>query len=323
MTLCECGCGQEVNPGRRFINGHHNRCQSTETKRKRAESKTKPPVQGPLQLCECGCGRVVRNTWNRFIIHHAIGWGTKNIPIQGPLPLCKCGCGKVTNIGIRSGVPNRFIKGHHTKGKKRSKETIKKMSEGRKGIKHTEETKIKMSEIKRGHKHSEETKRKISEAQKGKIISEESKSKMREAHKGLPGHKHTEETKRKISEAISGRKHTKEAREKMSAWQQGKNAPNWQGGISYEPYCNKFSWKIREQIREKYDRQCFLCGKPENKGKPKLDVHHIDYNKMQGCDEHEWKLVPLCHVCHGKTSRGDKKYWENLILDVLKFVWNE
>ena len=108
MTLCECGCGQEVTPGKRFIRWHHHRCRSEETRRKNSESKTKPSVQGPLQLCECGCGQMVKNTWNRFIIHHASGWGTKNIRVQGPLPLCACGCGQMTNIGIRLRGPDQL-----------------------------------------------------------------------------------------------------------------------------------------------------------------------------------------------------------------------
>ena len=234
------------------------------------------------------------------------------------MKLCECGCGGEVNI--YRGKPKRFINGHHTKGKKRSEEHKKNLSKSLKGRKHSKETKIKMSESKKGHKHSEETKRKISESQKGKIISEESKSKMREAHKGLPGHKHTEESKRKISEAITGRKHTKEAREKMSAWQQGKNHPNWKGGISYEPYCIKFTWKLKEQIREKYNRKCFLCNKTEKESKNKLSIHHVDYNKNQGCEEHDWKLIPLCGSCHSKTNYN-RNYWENLITDVLQFAW--
>ena len=56
MTLCECGCGGEVNLGRRFIKGHHRR---------------KPSIQGPKQLCNCGCGQVVGHVCQQFIQGHA------------------------------------------------------------------------------------------------------------------------------------------------------------------------------------------------------------------------------------------------------------
>ena len=78
------------------------------------------------------------------------------------------------------------------KGKKRSKETLLKMSKCFKGKKRkpfSEETKRKMSQWQIGKKHSEETKRKIGEASKnrktflGKNHSEESIRKMREASK--------------------------------------------------------------------------------------------------------------------------------------------
>lgn len=45
MTLCECGCGEEVKPDRRFINGHNNKGKklpklSEETKKKISETLT-------------------------------------------------------------------------------------------------------------------------------------------------------------------------------------------------------------------------------------------------------------------------------------------
>ena len=72
------------------------------------------------------------------------------------------------------------------KGKKRSDETKKKISEAQKGKKRSDETRRKMKGNKNalGCKRSEETRRKISEAKKGKHLSEETRKKMGEAKKG-------------------------------------------------------------------------------------------------------------------------------------------
>ena len=79
-----------------------------------------------------------------------------------------------------------------------------------KGKHRSEEIKKKLSEALKGHAVSKEVRRKISEAHKGRIISgeqkkkisEETKKKMSEAHKG----KHqSEETRKKISETLKRR----------------------------------------------------------------------------------------------------------------------
>ena len=66
-------------------------------------------------------------------------------------------------------------------------------------------------------------------------------------------------------------------------------------------YCEKFDNACRERIRNKYNRVCFYCGKDEYTNNAKLSVHHLDMNKDQGCNGHEWRLVPLCRTCHGKA----------------------
>ena len=87
----------------------------------------------------------------------------------------------------------------HKKGKHRSEETRKKMSEAKKNI--SEETKKKISDARKGKPKSAETRKKMSEAKKGKKLSEETKKKMREAKKNI-----SEETKKQMSEAKKGRR---------------------------------------------------------------------------------------------------------------------
>jgi len=92
----------------------------------------------------------------------------------------------------------------------------------------------------------------------------------------------------------------------------GENNPRWCGGKSFEPHCPKFTASLKEEIRNKYGRHCFLCGKSEEDNKRKLDVHHVDYDKEQGCGEKKWELVPLCKSCHTATNNSREKYM-NLI----------
>lgn len=75
----------------------------------------------------------------------------------------------------------------------------------------------------------------------------------------------------------------------------------WKGGISFAPYCPKFNKVLKEEIRNKYNRTCQKCGERENV--QKLDVHHINFDKMAGCYGRPWNLIPLHRKCHSWTTR--------------------
>lgn len=96
----------------------------------------------------------------------------------------------------------------------------------------------------------------------------------------------------------------------------GENSPVWQGGKCSNIYCKLWNEELRESTRDKYGRTCFICGKTEEDNNRKLDVHHIDMNKQQGCNGNEWKLVPLCRSCHGKTQHN-RFFWFSLITQKL------
>ena len=91
----------------------------------------------------------------------------------------------------------------HHKGKQKSEETRKKLSEANKGHTVSAETRKKISEAWDYDKHfNEESRRRMSEAAKGKHLSEETKKKLSEANKG----KHlSEETRKKMSLQKTGR----------------------------------------------------------------------------------------------------------------------
>ena len=123
-----------------------------------------------------------------------------------------------------------------------------------------------------------------------------------------------------LSCSMKGKTFTAEHKRNMSEAQKGKTGEensNWQGGISFEPYCIKFNKAYKEHIRERFERKCFLCDMTEADNCKKLDVHHVNYNKDCGCDDTMCICVPLCRSCHAKTN-GNRSYWQEIIMQKLK-----
>lgn len=119
-----------------------------------------------------------------------------------------------------------------------------------------------------------------------------------------------------------GKHHSKKHKAKISAGMTGEKHYNWQGGISFEPYCPAFNDGLKEHIRNFCNRTCIICGKSTlqnvNGGGMwlgRLSVDHIDENKMQGCDNWEWRLTALCPSCHGKMQK--QKVPRHLLLQLL------
>lgn len=182
-----------------------------------------------------------------------------------------------------------------------SEETRKRLSEAGKRRVHSEETRKKISESGKGRKHSAETRQKMSDAKKGHPVSDKCRLISSLTHKGM---KASPETRRKLSDAHSGEK-----------------AYQWKGGISYEPYCPKFNDALKEEIRDAFNRECYLCTAAEKNNKIKLCVHHCDYNKGQGCGQ-RWNLIPLCKRCHAKTNNYRFHYF-NLLVNHWAIAWSE
>lgn len=185
------------------------------------------------------------------------------------------------------------------KGKTLSKDHRRKIGDGNRGKIVSEETGRKISEANKNM--SEETRRKIGAAHKGMKHTEEARRKMSES---LKGRVHSEETRRKIGDGNRGKFVTEETCMKISASHQNIAIDEWAGYITDKPYCDKFNETCREKNRKRYNRECFICGKPEEENitkfgkQKKLAVHHIDMNKDQGCNDHQWNLIPVCMGCH-------------------------
>jgi hypothetical protein len=113
----------------------------------------------------------------------------------------------------------------------------------------------------------------------------------------------------------------------------GESSPNWQGGISFEPYCPKFNKEFKERVRAWFNYQCSNCEEPQND--KKHSVHHVYYNKKACCEQNENgeyiynidgeqvivignpnKFVALCKSCHAKTNHN-RVYWARYFEDII------
>ena len=99
----------------------------------------------------------------------------------------------------------------------------------------------------------------------------------------------------------------------------GEETPNWQGGISFEPYCIKFNKEFKDRVRDFFNGCCYVCGVGQSELGQKLDVHHVNYNKMVCCNDVKPLFVPLCRSCHAKTLR-DREYWEEFFTISLEYL---
>ena len=95
----------------------------------------------------------------------------------------------------------------------------------------------------------------------------------------------------------------------MGEGRKGENHPSWKGGISFEPYCIKFNNEFKERVRNFFGRQCIECQKTEEENKRKLDVHHVNYDKMVCCNEIKPLFVALCRS-HNVMANNNRNYWQ-------------
>jgi len=154
-----------------------------------------------------------------------------------------------------------------------------------------------MSRAKMGMKmppFTDEHRKNMSEARRGMKFTDEHRRNLSIAHAGIKLPPFTAEHRRKLSEAQTGKT--------------GELSPSWQGGKSFEPYCELFNDEKKEEIRNRDNRVCRLCNKSELLNGRRLDVHHINADKMQGCNGKKWYLAALCRSCNSKKDTTEKEF---------------
>ena len=244
------------------------------------------------KLCECGCGEYAK-PGNRYINGHQ-NRGKEYWKSQGEPKLCECGCGNYTKPG------NKYINGHNRRDTITSDIIRKKLSKGQ--IKRWEDLeqheKMSKSQIKR-FKDPLECEKML----KAAITRWEDP----EQHE-------------KMSNIQIERYKDPEQRILASCRMLCISREEWDGFGSL--YCELWCEELREHIRNKYNRTCFICSMTEKESLEewgeKLSVHHVDYNKQCDCDGNECILVPLCKKCHSKTTFGNREYYEKLIMEKLE-----
>ncbi len=136
------------------------------------------------------------------------------------------------------------------------------------------------------------------------------------AHKSLIGR--IPDNKGKSFDEYYGEEKSFLLRKQISATLQGININKWTRFTGFDPYTLDFNEQFKENVRERDDRCCVLCIKTEEENDKKLDIHHIDYNKLNSFVQN---CVSLCKNCHPKTLIN-RKQWKLFFQSLLKERYN-
>jgi hypothetical protein len=147
--------------------------------------------------------------------------------------------------------------------------------------------------------HLEVTKNIISNKLKAKWADPKYRAKMVN-RKGFTGHRHSTESLAKLRQAH------------LDLCRLGDKAPGWRGGLTLQPYCISFNYRLRTKIRVRDNYTCQLCYCKQC-GR-KLSIHHIDYDKM---NIEQTNLITLCLPCHTKTN-FNREYWVKYFNNIIE-----
>ena len=173
-----------------------------------------------------------------------------------------------------------------------------------------------------GKHHSEATKKEISKSNTG---NSPNASSFKKGHTLSQGEKNANYGKVGKLNPFYGKKHTKKTKKRLSRLASNRileKNPNWQGGVSFEPYGIEFNDKLREEIKRKDGFTCQLCGDKLlyarrikiNPSKNWLVVHHIDYDKQNNNPEN---LIALCNFCNISVNRN-RENWTKHFQKMMK-----
>lgn len=100
----------------------------------------------------------------------------------------------------------------------------------------------------------------------------------------------------------------------------------WKGGITSYKYCEKFNNDFKTRCRAFWtdklgEYKCPICGKTHEEEGRHLSVHHINYNKENGCNNHKGLFIPTCNSCHGKTN-SHREWWEMILSRMINEFLN-
>jgi hypothetical protein len=158
------------------------------------------------------------------------------------------------------------------------------------------------------------------------LVSEDLRKKLSDARSGenhpLFGTHPSEATRQLMSDARSGEKNPmfgRMGKNCPSYGRTGEKHPNWKGGISFGHYCEKFDDEFKDRVRDFFNGCCYVCGIGQSELGRKLDVHHVNYDKMVCCNDVKPLFVPLCRSCHAKTY-FDREYWEVFFTISLEYL---